>query len=662
MAAIYYTLTIYPYPLINLKVKVSDASVYMEVIDNGTNYTAELGDGQLYIISADGYKSQTIPAVGNQTITLISNTPDISKLSNGTDTYIIRDDVAREAISNLATVATSGSYNDLSNKPTIPTVNNATLTIQKNGTNVATFTANASSNVTANISVPNVTSTYTATGTDAVNGVAVSNAIATKQDTLVSGTSIKTVNNQSLLGSGNISTSTPIDNATITENSSNQIQATCILNKKNNTVLPIWEGTEYEWEHGEITHWYCWQTQAIAGFTSCSNPDGSDYLKGIAYGNGTYVIQNSNKCKLYYSTDEGNSWSTSSTTFSSGQDNNTLAYGNDVFVVYCDYKFWYSEDNGETWSEATSYPAYANLGNVRKVVYGNGVFVAIANYSSNDQNKYTSIYSYDGKTWINGNLPTTLLNLQDICYDQIDKKFYITKSDIYTASNNLVYYSSDGINWTQCQTYVPFRVYRICANNGRIIVSSDNNYVNKVYVSDDCGITWVQKTLTKTTRWGGLSYNSGLNTYLITSSYGTNYANYSIDNGNTWLDCTLPVNGYYSEIASGDNEFLTINGNPIGVVKFSIDKDTVYTLEENTEVTTSSILYTSPEIESQYTIQTASSSNLVLSNNNTYYYDSNATQNTYRTIGTTHPEYLCFIENVGIKIGNTFIATNNFNF
>ena len=54
----------------------------------------------------------------------------------------------------FATVATSGSYNDLTNKPTIPTVNNATLTIQKNSTNVATFTANASSNVTADISVP----------------------------------------------------------------------------------------------------------------------------------------------------------------------------------------------------------------------------------------------------------------------------------------------------------------------------------------------------------------------------------------------------------------------------------------------------------------------------------------------------------------------------
>lgn len=61
----------------------------------------------------------------------------------------------------LATVATTGSYNDLLNKPTIPTVNNATLTIQKNGTTVNTFTANASTNVTANITVPTKTSDIT---------------------------------------------------------------------------------------------------------------------------------------------------------------------------------------------------------------------------------------------------------------------------------------------------------------------------------------------------------------------------------------------------------------------------------------------------------------------------------------------------------------------
>lgn len=43
----------------------------------------------------------------------------------------------------------------------IPTVNNATLTIQRNGTTVNTFTANASSDVTANITVPTNTNQLT---------------------------------------------------------------------------------------------------------------------------------------------------------------------------------------------------------------------------------------------------------------------------------------------------------------------------------------------------------------------------------------------------------------------------------------------------------------------------------------------------------------------
>ncbi|MDE7252114.1 MAG: hypothetical protein K2O32_04150 [Acetatifactor sp.] len=44
---------------------------------------------------------------------------------------------------------------------TIPTVNNGILTIQKNGTNIQTFAANQSTNVTANITVPTKTSELT---------------------------------------------------------------------------------------------------------------------------------------------------------------------------------------------------------------------------------------------------------------------------------------------------------------------------------------------------------------------------------------------------------------------------------------------------------------------------------------------------------------------
>ena len=61
----------------------------------------------------------------------------------------------------FAAVATSGAYSDLTGTPTIPTVNNATLTIQQNGANVQTFTANQSTNATANITVPTKTSDLT---------------------------------------------------------------------------------------------------------------------------------------------------------------------------------------------------------------------------------------------------------------------------------------------------------------------------------------------------------------------------------------------------------------------------------------------------------------------------------------------------------------------
>lgn len=71
----------------------------------------------------------------------------------------------KKFFTDLKTVAFSGSYNDLSDKPTIPTVNNGTLTIQKNGTSVATFTANQSGNSTANIDVPNVIDNLTSTST-----------------------------------------------------------------------------------------------------------------------------------------------------------------------------------------------------------------------------------------------------------------------------------------------------------------------------------------------------------------------------------------------------------------------------------------------------------------------------------------------------------------
>lgn len=62
----------------------------------------------------------------------------------------------------LSSVATSGLYSDLIGAPTIPTVNNGTLTIQENGTTVGTFTANQSANTTISLTGGGGGATYTA--------------------------------------------------------------------------------------------------------------------------------------------------------------------------------------------------------------------------------------------------------------------------------------------------------------------------------------------------------------------------------------------------------------------------------------------------------------------------------------------------------------------
>ena len=75
----------------------------------------------------------------------------------------------------LATVATSGSYNDLTNKPTIPTA------------------------VT-------VDSSLSTTSTNPVQNKVITAALNGKQATLVNGTTIKTINGSSVLGAGDIET------------------------------------------------------------------------------------------------------------------------------------------------------------------------------------------------------------------------------------------------------------------------------------------------------------------------------------------------------------------------------------------------------------------------------------------------------------------------
>ena len=97
----------------------------------------------------------SIPTVNDATLTITKNNTSVGTFTANASSNVTVDITVPTATSDLTNDSGFITSSDL------PTVNNATLTIQKNGTNVQTFTDNASSDVTANITVPTAVSDLT---------------------------------------------------------------------------------------------------------------------------------------------------------------------------------------------------------------------------------------------------------------------------------------------------------------------------------------------------------------------------------------------------------------------------------------------------------------------------------------------------------------------
>lgn len=131
---------------------------------SGWGFTKNTGTVTSVAIKMNGSEKGKVTSSGTIDLgTVITSHQDISGKQ---DKITSTNKLPASLVSGLATVATSGSYNDLSNTPTIPTVNNGTLTIKQNGTTVQTFSANQSGNVTANITVPTKASDVNALSID----------------------------------------------------------------------------------------------------------------------------------------------------------------------------------------------------------------------------------------------------------------------------------------------------------------------------------------------------------------------------------------------------------------------------------------------------------------------------------------------------------------
>ena len=161
------------------KLNGQDASHYENAVTSVNSKTGavSLGASDVGALSLDGgtiNKSKTVKMDASANSnganlkwgTVNSKNPYIGYASDQTDgTFVVGSLLGTNYASGLAIGGGSGNLlwkgtkvATTSDIPSVPTVNNGTLTIQKNGTSVGTFTANQSGNTTANITVPTTAS------------------------------------------------------------------------------------------------------------------------------------------------------------------------------------------------------------------------------------------------------------------------------------------------------------------------------------------------------------------------------------------------------------------------------------------------------------------------------------------------------------------------
>lgn len=128
-------------------------------------------DQYIDILHAENYTKYAVPktrTINNQALSsnITLTASDVGALPSSTTIPTLLSQLSDDATHRTVTDSEketwnskssfSGSYTDLTDKPTIPTVNNPTLMIQRNGETIIRFSANQSNSVLGNIIVPDI--------------------------------------------------------------------------------------------------------------------------------------------------------------------------------------------------------------------------------------------------------------------------------------------------------------------------------------------------------------------------------------------------------------------------------------------------------------------------------------------------------------------------
>lgn len=489
-----------------------------------------------------------------------------------------------------------------------------------------------------------VDQTYDALSTNAQSGTAVAEAVATKQDVIdannklsvsyVSGlaTVATTGDYGDLLNTPTIPTVIPADNSTITENTSNQLQTVGIINQNTNVgavnSLKVWNGTEQEWNTGGNQIWYNWKNSSMEPINWSSgynvfNPSDANTI----YVNGQYICVGGSGYYVDTSFD-GINWFNAAIIAGGGTvisgEARGIAYGNGKYIIVGGPIF--SSTDLTHWT-FISQPS----NELRSVIYVNNKFIAVGNSG-------IILSSADGTNWTTETSGVST-DLYSIAYG--NGKY------IAVGNNGTILSSTDGSVWTSetIDSSVGMITKIIYANEQFILIFGDTNYmfVGVAYSSD--GSTWtIDKSITL---WYGLgsslAYGNGI--LYVGNEHGSLYFD-----GSNWS--TLEEDKRIKSIIFTNGKFLVRSGTFANIVTggfSSVFTDTI-------EPTTASTVYSEPSVTSALTITAVGTGTITLSDTNTYDYNASGNQTTTSSVGRAHPDWICNIDGVGVKIGTTDVA------
>ena len=174
------------------------------------------------------------------------------------------------------------------------------------------------------------------------------------------------------------------------------------------------------------------------------------------------------------------------------------------------------------------------------IAYGNGVYIMVTGYGTNTVNY---LYSNDGVNWVIKEFPLAQ-NDSGVSYGN---GVFV----VIGYGSNILFYSTDGINWTQVT--LPTTVFYITYGNNLFVATPLNG---TSYITSPDGKTWTQRTLpVSISQFNGNAVAYGNNVFVALVS-STNVL--TSPDGINWTQYNSLVTG--NCITFGNGLFLITNG------------------------------------------------------------------------------------------------------